>query len=64
MQTIKGVTLRAVIQSGSTNSTAVFSVDGNKLVAKLAAPLAARAIVVIAGKDEHGHAVTARYVVN
>lgn len=62
---VKGVTLRAVVQEGGKNSAiGLGAVDGKKLVGKLAAPLGKGAIVVLTGKDDHGHAVNARYVID
>ncbi len=62
---VKGVALRAVVQESGKNSTIGLStVDGKKLVGKLAAPLGKGAIVVLTGKDDHGHAVNARYVID
>ena len=61
----KGVSLRAVIQSGG-KSTTVALADGEntKLVGKLEAPLAPGAIVVLTGKDDHGDVLSARYTIN
>lgn len=60
----KGVSLRAVIQSGGKSTTlALVDVESTKLVGKLDAPLAAGAIVVITGKDDHGDVLTARYTI-
>jgi len=63
---VKGVTMRAVIQASGKNTTVTFveAADGNKMVAKLAAPLASGAIVVLTGKDDHGDAISSRYVIN
>jgi hypothetical protein len=63
--TAKGAVIRAVIQQGGKNTTLGMAVvEGKKLVAKLAAPLGKGAIVVITGKDDHGHTVNARYVID
>jgi hypothetical protein len=61
----KGLTLRAVIQQGGKTTTVPF-VDqaGERLVAKLASPIEKGAIVVVTGKDDHGDAFSARYVIN
>jgi len=60
-----GATVRAVIQEAGKNTTVKMAVvEGKKLVASLAAPLGKGAIVVITGKDDHGHAVNARFVIN
>lgn len=64
VQNTKGAVVRAVIQEGGKNITINMTVvDGKKLVAKLEAPLGKGAIVVVTGKDDHGHAVNARYVI-
>lgn len=59
----KGATVRAVIQDGSKNETVTLTVDGNKLVGKLNAPLNKGARVVISGKDGAGHTVQGRFVI-
>ena len=60
-----GVTIRAVVQEGGKTTTINFvNQNGKRLVAKLAAPLGKGAIVVLTGKDHHGDAVSARYVMN
>ena len=60
-----GVTIRAVVQEGGKTTTINFvNQNGKRLVAKLAAPLGKGAIVVLTGKDHHGDALSARYVVN
>jgi hypothetical protein len=58
----KGLALRAIVQSAGKSAT-IELVDsgGEKLVGKLAAPLAKGDIVVVTGKDDHGDAVSARY---
>lgn len=62
---IKGVSIRAVIQEGGANTSINFSaVEAKRFVAKLATPLGKGAIVAITGKDHHGHAITARYVID
>jgi hypothetical protein len=60
----KGTSMRAVVQQAGKTTTLDF-VDhkGEKLVAKLAAPLANGAIVVLTGKDHHGDRFNARYVI-
>lgn len=61
----KSVAMKAVIQEGGKNTALTFvDVDGKKLVAKLAAPVGKGAIIVLTGKDDHGDAISARYVVN
>jgi len=61
----KGSNLKAVVQdSGKVTPVELKDVDGKKLVGKLATPLSKGAIVVLTGKDDHGHAVSARYVIN
>ncbi len=60
----KGATLRAVVQTGATAATIPLqSVDDKKFVGKLSSPIAPGAIVVLTGKDDHGDAVSARYVI-
>ena len=60
----KGTTMRAVIQqSGKTTMLDFTDQDGKKLVAKLPAPLAKGAVVVLSGKDHHGDRFNARYVI-
>lgn len=60
----KGATLSAVIQQSGKKSTLTFSdVKGEKLVAKLPAPLEKGTIVVLTGKDDHGERLNARYVI-
>jgi len=60
----KGVSLRAIIQQGGKSTTVPLADVGNtKLVGKLDAPLAAGAIVVITGKDDHGDVLSARYTI-
>ena len=61
----KGVSLRAVVQEGGKTTTInLVDQNGKYLVGALAAPLGKGAIVVLTGKDHHGHAISARYVVN
>jgi hypothetical protein len=60
----KGTNMRAVIQQSGKTSTLTFTdVKGEKLVAKLPAPLEKGAIVVLTGKDHHGDQFNARYVI-
>jgi hypothetical protein len=60
----KGVTLRAVVQeSGKTTTVNLVDENGQRLVGKLAAPLGKGAVVVVTGKDDHGNAFNARFVV-
>lgn len=60
----KGTTMRAVIQQAGKTTTVTFADQkGEKLVAKLPAPLETGAIVVISGKDHHGDRINARYVI-
>ena len=60
----KGTNMRAVIQqAGKTTTINMVDQKGEKLVAKLVAPLDKGAIVVLTGKDEHGDQFNARYVV-
>ena len=61
----KGASFRVVVQQEGKTTTINLTDDGGKrLVAKLAAPLAKGAIVVLTGKDHHGDQFSARYVVN
>ena len=61
----KGATFRAVVQQdGKTTTINLADQDGKRLVAKLPAPLAKGAIVVLTGKDHHGDSFNARYVIN
>ena len=58
-----GTKIKAVIQqAGKTMSIAFADIGGKKLVAKLTAPLTTGAIVVVTGKNHHGDAISARYV--
>ena len=60
----KGMNLRAVIQEAGTTSTITFAnQDGKRMIAKLPTALNKGAIVVLTGKDHHGDAVGARYVI-
>lgn len=62
-ESTKGASLKAVVQNGGSTSAVELADSGNtKFVGKLAAPLGAGAVVVLTGKDEHGHAITSRYV--
>ena len=59
-----GVKIKGVVQQGGKTTTVEFiAADDKKLVAKLAEPLAKGAIVVLTGKDHHGDAISARYVI-
>jgi hypothetical protein len=61
----EGVSIRAVVQEGGKTTTIDFvNQNGKHLVGALAAPLGKGAIVVLTGKDHHGDAISARYVVN
>jgi maltose-binding protein MalE len=63
VQSTKGTTVKAVVQhAGRSMTIELKDVDNKKLVGKLDAPLGNGAIVVLTGKDGHGHAITARYV--
>ena len=64
LEDVKGAKFRAVIQEGGKNTTVTFAVDGKKLVAKIAAPLAKGAVVVITGTDGDNHTISSRYVIN
>ena len=62
-QATKGASIRLVIQEGGKNTTVALTEAGGKLVGKIAAPLGNGAIVVITGKDDHGDAISSRYVI-
>lgn len=62
-QPTKNASLRIVVQQGGSNATVPLTDAGDRLVGKLETPLSPGAIVVITGKDDHGHAVSARYVI-
>jgi hypothetical protein len=54
--------LRLVVQSGGkTTNVTLATAAPNRLAAKLAEPLAAGAVVVVSGKDDHNHTVSARF---
>jgi hypothetical protein len=60
-----GVSIRAVVQEGAKTTTInLVNQNGKRLVGALAAPLGKGAIVVLTGKDHHGDAISARYVIN
>lgn len=40
------------------------AVDDKKMVGKLSAPLGKSVIVVLTGKDDHGNAISTRYVID
>jgi hypothetical protein len=61
----KGVKIKAVIQhAGKTTSVDLVADDAKKFVGKLAAPVEKGTIIVLTGKDDHGDAISARYVLN
>jgi hypothetical protein len=60
----KGSSFRAVVQqSGKTTTIPLIDQEGKRIVGKLDAPLEKGAIVVVTGKDHHGHRSSARYVI-
>jgi len=60
----EGFSLRVVVQQGGKTTPVTLKDDkGNRFVGSLGAPLEKGAIVVVTGKDHHGHALTARHVV-
>lgn len=62
-ESTKGASVKAVVQeAGKATTIELANIDDKKLVGKLAAPLGKGAIVVLTGKDDHGHTITARYV--
>lgn len=61
---VRGATVRAVVQEGGRTTTVALEPNGpNRLSGPLAAPLPKGARVVVSGRDSHGHAVSARFVV-
>ena len=59
----KGAVVQALMQvAGVTTTVQLVDADRKKLIGKLASPLTSGAIVVISGKDDHGHAISSRYV--
>jgi hypothetical protein len=58
-----GTTMRAVIQQAGKTTTLSLADRKEKFVAKLPAPLSKGAVVVLTGKDHHGHGLNARYVI-
>jgi hypothetical protein len=60
---IERVSICGVIREQDKSGTIAFASDGDRFVARLAAPLAKGAIVVITGKGDHGDVVSARYVI-
>lgn len=60
----KGVSIKGVIQQSGKNTSISFGEQGGRFVAKLPAPLAKGAIVVLTDKDDHGDSISARYVIN
>jgi hypothetical protein len=59
----KGANVKAVVQdAGKATTIELKDMDNKKLVGTLAAPLGKGAIVVVTGKDGHGHSISARYV--
>lgn len=56
--------LRLIVQSGGKTTNHALAVAApNRLATKLLEPLAAGAIVVVSGKDDHGHSVSARFTI-
>jgi hypothetical protein len=55
--------IKAVIQDGAAKSEVKLSVENDYLVGPLAAPLQKGAIVLLSGKTEDGHGVSARFTV-
>lgn len=56
--------LRLIVQQGGkTTNHDLTTAAPNRLAVKLQEPLAAGAIVVVSGKDDHGHTVSARFTI-
>ncbi len=56
--------LRLVVQSGGKTTNHALAVAApNRLNVKLPEPLASGSIVVISGKDDHGHTISARFTI-
>lgn len=63
VDTVQGATVRAVVQDGGRTTNVALTASGsNRLVGKLEAPLASGARVVISGRDNHSHSISARFV--
>jgi len=57
--------LRMVIQSGGkTTNYSLTLAEPNRLTAKFPEPLPKGSIVVITGRDDHGHSLTARFTIS
>lgn len=54
--------IRATIQEGSKKTELSLRAEGDRAVAKLAAPISKGAIIVLSGKISGGHAMSARFV--
>lgn len=60
----KGASAKAIIQQGGkATQVELKNVGDAKLAGALTAPVEKGAIVVLSGKDDHGHAISARYVI-
>ena len=59
---LDGGTFRLFVQNGSDVMSSGLTIKGNRLIAKLAKPVASGAKVVLTGKDGHGHVLQARFV--
>lgn len=56
--------LRMVVQrGGKTTNYPLNLAEPNRLVAKFSEPLPKGSIVVITGRDDHGHSLTARFII-
>lgn len=56
--------LRMVVQSGGkTTNPSLTLAEPNRLAAKFPEPLPKGSIVVITGRDDHGHTLTARFTI-
>lgn len=64
VSTVEGSAVRAVVQDGGRTTNVALAASGpNRLVGRLEAPLASGARVVISGRDNHNHSISARFVV-
>ena len=55
--------VRATVQEGGKKSEIKLTVEQDRLVGPLAAPLKKGAIILLSGKTEDGHGVSARFTV-
>ncbi len=63
VDTVQGATVRASFRMAGARPMSRLTASGsNRLVGKLEAPLASGARVVISGRDNHSHSISARFV--